>query len=87
MKIRKDSFFRVLARNPQAYSIRKKWSYDGSVDGIAYQGRNVDPREFVRDYGPGGPHYKVVVVYQSGDKFDVFDRYGGQLFSFEVRPR
>jgi hypothetical protein len=84
-KIRKDVFFRVLARDRGRVRVIKKWGFDPQIDGITYEGHTVPVDAFLAFVGPSSPNYKSVVVYENGDgTYAVFDRWGGQLYSYTV---
>jgi hypothetical protein len=85
-KVRKDWFFRMLAKVPsENVRILRKWRFDSQVDGIVHDQKEVPLGGFIAQVGPGGPDYKSVVIYNEGEgRYAVFDRWGGQIYSYVV---
>jgi hypothetical protein len=85
-RVRKDRFFRMLAKiHPENVQIIRKWRFDSQVDGIVHDQREVSLQGFIAQVGLGGPDYKSVVVYdEGGGRYAVFDRWGGQIYSYAV---
>ena len=85
-RVRKDWFFRMLAKVPsEKVRVLRKWQFDAQVDGIVHDRKEVSLQGFIVQVGPGGPDYKSVVVYDEGEgRYAVFDRWGGQIYSYVV---
>lgn len=85
-RVRKDWFFRMLAKVPtEKVQVLRQWRFDAQVDGIVQDQKRVPLQGFIAQVGPGGPDYKSVVIYdEGGGKYAVFDRWGGQIYSYVV---
>jgi hypothetical protein len=76
----------MLAKVPaEKVQVLREWVFGAQVDGIVQDQQRVSLQGFIAQVGPRGPDYKSVVIYDEGEgRYAVFDRWGGQIYSYVV---
>lgn len=80
--IRKNRFVEYLKKssNPK---IIKKWEFCSSIDGIDIRNEKYTKEQFL-NFLAFANNYKIMRVLKVDEKYEVFDIYGGAIYSFEI---